>query len=572
MRTAPPLNMTATKCLLHDRPPPLPSSPPTYIVAKWAILRSVGMVYFIAFLGAYNQNQGLIGSYGLQPAAASFSAITDRYATPWEGFAEHPTIFWWIELSDGTLEAVYLSGLTLSCLVILGQDSMMIMLLLWLLYFSVITIASATSFYSYGWETQLLETGVLAALLCDVFPHFGQVTTKERPPSPITLWLFRWLSFRISLGAGLIKIRGDSCWTQKTCLYYHFETQPIPSPMSFVFHFLPKWALKHAVDLDLFVQVYTSWMVLCPTHVPGSTILSKVFLWTVRTGGLIQTGFMVNILLSGNFAFLNHLTIIPALACIDDACWPRWVHKLAYSGTASRPLPRSFEWKWNPRVLIDLCFLALIGSLSWPVLENLLQLNGKRQQMNASFDKFRLVNSYGAFGSVGQGRYEPILSITYDGKEWIELDFPCKPGTVTRRPCFCAPYHYRLDWNIWFIGFKPHARMLEGREQWLYGLIAKLLDTTTAEGQRPWLNLLDSTSSAPMLRENYEANLLTPLYAKVEMHHYRMAAPLWDILPEYLWGDSEVIWWNRSFEEVLIPPVQFDIQQQRLALATLPLQ
>lgn len=32
---------------------------------------------------------------------------------------------------------------------------------------------------------------------------------------------------RISTGAGLIKVRGSSCWTDRTCLWYHFETQPM---------------------------------------------------------------------------------------------------------------------------------------------------------------------------------------------------------------------------------------------------------------------------------------------------------------------------------------------------------
>jgi len=32
---------------------------------------------------------------------------------------------------------------------------------------------------------------------------------------------------------------------------------------------------------------------------------------------------MLAIAASGNFSFLNHLTIIPSLACLDDACWPR---------------------------------------------------------------------------------------------------------------------------------------------------------------------------------------------------------------------------------------------------------
>ena len=30
------------------------------------------------------------------------------------------------------------------------------------------------------------------------------------------------------------------------------------------------------------------------------------------------------------------------------------------------------------------------------------------------------------------------------------------------------------DWNIWFIGFKPHEAMLRQRESWVYVLLAQL--------------------------------------------------------------------------------------------------
>ena len=95
---------------------------------------------------------------------------------------------------------------------------------------------------------------------------------------------------------------------------------------------------------------------------------------------------------------------------------------------------------------MDVSLVALVGWLSRPVVANLLQLNG-RQAMNASYDPWKLVNTYGAFGSVGERRYEPIVSLSDDGgATWSELEFPCKPGDVRRRPCFVAPYHYRLDW------------------------------------------------------------------------------------------------------------------------------
>ena len=183
--------------------------------------------------------------------------------------------------------------------------------------------------------------------------------------------------------------------------------------------------------------------------------------------------------------------------------------------------------------------------------------------MNASFDPFRLVNTYGAFGDVGRARYEPIVSVSSDGLSWTEIEFPCKPGSLTRRPCFCAPYHYRLDWNIWFLGFPPHGRMLQQRERWLYELLGKLLNSSTrGENERPWLHLLDS-SSVQYLNSKQD----TLRYAKVDMYHYEMAAPLWQILKDYYYyyyyyylerREEPVVWWTRSYHEPLIPPVAWD--------------
>ena len=59
-------------------------------------------------------------------------------------------------------------------------------------------------------------------------------------PTPYAcIWGYRWLIFRIMLGAGLIKIRGDNCWRDLTCMQYHYETQPIPNPMSPLLHATP---------------------------------------------------------------------------------------------------------------------------------------------------------------------------------------------------------------------------------------------------------------------------------------------------------------------------------------------
>ena len=262
---------------------------------------------------------------------------------------------------------------------------------------------------------------------------------------------------------------------------------------------------------------------------------------------------MLGIIFSGNFAFLNHLTIIPALACLDDACWPHWLQRRIQKRTGSADPPPLW------RRATDFTLLCTIAFLSWPVVSNLWGQKG--QVMNQSFDHFRLVNTYGAFGSVGEERYESIISVSYFGDDWIELEFPCKPGNVYRRPCFCAPYHYRLDWNIWFLGFKPHKAMLRNREQWLYQLLAKLLIPGDAinETKRPWLDLLDPKTSL-YLRTTFYDRGLAPRYAKVDMYRYGMTASLTTILT----SSRTMPWWNRTLTETLIPVVELDPTKRRL--------
>lgn len=586
----------APSALLPPPPPPQPSvnetisQPLSYDCAETVILQGLAVIFLIAFLAAWYQNQGLLADDGIMPARITYwePLQQGQFAnkSSWQGFLYAPSLFWWIPLTDFTLQAVPAAGVVLSATIVVatgGRTTWMWQALLWLLYFSIVSTADATSFYAYGWESQLLETTFLSIFLCPL-PGWYQRNNNNNnhqhpqgndhhqqqqqlylglwPPahslharSPIPRWLFRWLMFRITLGAGLIKRRGSSCWMKKTCLYYHFETQPIPSPLSFVYHFLPPWVHRRLIDIDFLVQYYTSWFVLVPpVGWVGRTLL--------RAGGILQTGLMLGIIASGNFSFLNHLTILPALACLDDACWPRWWRRLVVGrlyASPSSPAPPLPLW----RRAVDICLLCTIGYLSWPVLTNLWE-SGQRQVMNRSFDNFRLVNTYGAFGSVGEKRYEPIISISYFGTDWTELEFPCKPGNVYWRPCFCAPYHYRLDWNIWFLGFKPHKAMLNQREQWLYQLVAKLLQEELDQTKRPWLDLLDSSTST-YLRKTYYDKGQAPRYAKVDMYRYRMTASLATILT----SPDPMPWWNRTFAEPLIPVVEYDPSTKRLKRVTM---
>src|SRR5512146_1739211 len=213
------------------------------------ILRLLGVIYAIAFLVAINQLLPLIGSDGLLPVGIYFNQIRETLGSTSAGFMRLPSLFWFFH-SDTALLTVAWTGFILSLIVTAGFANAPILTVLWLLDMSI--VHAGQIWYGYGWEIQLLETGFLSIFLCPLLD--GRPFPKSRPPL-LVIWLFRWLGFRIMIGAGLIKLRGDPCWRDLTCLYYHYETQPIPNPLSRYLHFAPHWfhkvetAWNHVIEL-----------------------------------------------------------------------------------------------------------------------------------------------------------------------------------------------------------------------------------------------------------------------------------------------------------------------------------
>lgn len=200
-------------------------------------LRFLGGVYLTAFLIAYHQNEALIGSKGLLPADKYLSRYSSHFNHDrWKSFFAHPTLFWFIEPSTDNINRMALFGCFLSILVvILASANVIVLFCLWAAYFSIVNVGQ--TWYSFGWESQLLETGFLAMLMVPVLSlhRYPQYTRT----SWVGIWGNRYLLFRIMLGAGMIKIRGDECWRNLTCMNYFYQTQPVPNPFSIYFHNSP---------------------------------------------------------------------------------------------------------------------------------------------------------------------------------------------------------------------------------------------------------------------------------------------------------------------------------------------
>src|SRR5437867_5889999 len=402
----------------------------SYWLTRFVILRLLGFVYTVAFLVAAQQLGPLIGEHGLTPANHCLAAIQSQVSSPTEYMWRVPTLFWF-GLSDNLLPIFSWIGFALSLVVLAGYANAIVLAILWMMYMSIVHIGQI--WYGYGWEIQLLETGFLSIFLCPLLD--GRSFPRCRPPL-LVIWLFRWLGFRIMIGAGLIKLRGDPCWRDLTCLYYHSETQPIPIPISRYLHFAPHWFHKFGTAWNHFIELVVPWFSFGPRRAR-------------HVAGVLLVSFQIVLIISGNLSFLNYVTIVPFLACFDDTFFRRILPRPIVM-RAERAARESEPSRINNTIAIGLSLL--VAYLSIAPVANLIS---KRQMMNTSFDRLSLVNTYGAFGAVGKERDEIVFEGTDDtiitgDTKWKEYEFKAKPGNPNLRAPFIAPYQPRIDWQIWF--------------------------------------------------------------------------------------------------------------------------
>src|SRR2546425_1839975 len=404
---------------------------PDYWLARFAFQRALAFIYLIAFLVTVHQFRPLLGERGLLPVPDFVRAVP---------FHRSPSLFH-LRYSDRLLVVVAWRRLLLAAPVGAGLPALLplplamaVWALLWPLYLSIVNVGQ--TFYAFGWESLLCETGFLAIFL-------GPATAT--PLFPLIV-LIRWLLFRVEFGAGLIKLRGDPCWRDLTCLYYHHETQPMPNPLSWYFHHLPKRLHRVEVLGNHFAQLVVPFFLFFPQ--PVASVAGLVILLTQSW-----------LVLSGNFAWLNVITMTLAVASFDDAA-------------LSRVLPIAVATSGAPDlyVAVVLAVTSLIVVLSYRPVRNLLS---RHQLMNYSFDPFHIVGAYGAFGSITRRRYEVVIEGTDDERlapqtAWREYEFKGKPGDVRGRPPQVAPYHLRLDWLMWFAAMSSPAH-----HEWFVPLLAK---------------------------------------------------------------------------------------------------
>lgn len=466
----------------------------SYWLGRFIIQRGLGVIYFIAFLVALNQFRALLGENGLQPVPRFLKRIS---------FSRAPSIFHW-HYSDSFFGIIAWTGLLLSLIAASGISemgpmwiSMLIWFLLWILYLSIVNVGQL--FYGFGWESLLLEVGFYAIFLGPMQYH-----------APLLMiFLIRWLVFRVEFGAGLIKMRGDQCWRNLTCLNYHHETQPLPNPLSRYFHLLPESLHKIETLFNHIVQLGAIWLIFLPQ--PFTTI-GAVFI-------ILSQGYLI---MSGNYAWLNWMTLLLGFSGISDQ-YLQYIVPVSVPQTLAMPIPY--------QIAIYALTLMVIYMSIGPV-KNMIS---PHQRMNASFNPLHLVNTYGAFGSVTKKRYEIIIEGTSDTEinsdtEWKEYEFKGKPDNPKQMPRQFAPYHLRLDWQIWFAAMSSiHSN------PWLIRFVKKLLE---------------NDSQAIGLIRNNPFKEKPPKYIKAELYHYEYTSK-----KERRESGN---WWKRHYQGTYLRPQKLD--------------
>jgi len=326
-------------------------------------LTSLGAIYAIAFASYGGQIRGLNGANGILPAAPYLEAVHRAFglAAVWKV----PTLFW-ISASDFALEAVCRLGVPAAGLVMLGIFRRWALAACYVLYLSLAT--TGQEFMSYQWDMLLLEAGFLAIFFDE---------------SPLTVWLFRWLAFRLMFLSGAVKfLSGDPAWRNLTALQYHFWTQPIPNPIAWYAAHLPDAALTACAAVMFGIELLVPFCFFGPRRVR-------------LTGAALTVMLQAGILLTGNYTFFNLLAIALCLPVAAE----------------SRGGPRSRSAIAAAVLLVPLgaaqFYVGLTGATP-PVFGAAVQ----------ALAPFGIANPYGLFAVMTTIRPEIIVEGSADGVTW----------------------------------------------------------------------------------------------------------------------------------------------------------
>jgi hypothetical protein len=453
--------------------------PEHYLIATKLFTQLLGVIYFAAFAAFLFQMAGLLGEHGILPVSRYLDLMKRRLGN--KAYYWIPTLFW-LKATDRALIGVTAAGTICSLLLLFNIYPLLMLLLLYILYLSILSVGQ--EFLSFGWEMFLMEITVNAIFL-------------NLTPTP---HLFIWFSlnlllFRFHFQGGIVKLLScDPNWRNMTACAYHYQTQPIPNLFAWYVHKFPLWFHKAATVLMFFIELVVPFGIFAPWE----EVRLIVFFFLL--------GLQLLIYLTGNFSYLNHLTVVLSLILVSDRYW------------SFLTVPAVGETILSLSVLLTICGAILLALQLFTLWNHLYSKNSLLARLLYYVQPLHLVSRYGIFAVMTTKRYEVVVEGSEDGKEWKEYTFYYKPSELDRRPRRISPFQPRLDWQIWFLPFSNYES-----EEWFQNFMSHLL--------------LGTKEVLALLRHNPFPDK-PPRYARVLFYDY--------VFSDYATKKRTGHWWERT--------------------------
>ncbi len=446
----------------------------SHVLLRWIFLRILCFCFLAAFISIGVQITGLYGENGILPIASTIKVLGYRLADA--AFINYPSIFF-VDSHDSTLRSACYLGIIASAFGFCGILTGPMILLCWIIYLSIASLGQ--EFMGFQWDSLLLETSLLAMWfapwkLKELHP-WSRAFFLQAEVSFLFLWLLRFLCFKLMFLSGMCKLAShDPSWSNLSAMSYHYESQPLPTPLAWLSQKQPL-LLAQLSTLGVLAIELVFPIALCTFSRPARIIASCSFI-----------ALMLAIMLTGNYAFFNLLTIALSLTLLDDSCL------LDVTPRSFRPMlkRKAIDLKhmfWNSAASIIPGVLIAITSFSyaWMILDRETNSSSLPSALEIPImltQPLRSFNSYGLFAVMTTDRKEIIIEGSNDEKIWQVYEFKYKPGDLHRAPPIVAPHQPRLDWQMWFASLGA-----ANQSPWFELFLRKIL-----EGSPDVLGLLDS--------------------------------------------------------------------------------
>ncbi|KAL5259903.1 hypothetical protein ACHWQZ_G010130 [Mnemiopsis leidyi] len=365
----------------------------TYRVKHW-FLCCLALCHLAAFSSLYLQWPGLYGEEGVMPA---------HQATP-HGFSVKTLAETFNLPLKETAELVCLIGTVLAGL-LTAFPALRVSpayALLGALYFSLYQVGR--KFLWFQWDIILIETTCLSVFVAPLFP-----TKHSLAHDNITLWLVRWLAFRLMFASGVVKLTsGCPTWWGLTAMNWHYESQCIPTPLAWFSHQTPPCIHQLEVIGTYLTEIFFPFLFFAPlAAVRAMGVYAQVFLMTM-------------IMLTGNYNFFNLITCGLVISSLDDDYLPsastlvKYISPVSNGGLGAVAALLKLPFKLL-KSLVRLPYNVVVGAATCPV--RAVSTVGVMSVLAASGYLMRVLGGVGVDGNCGK------LTFNRPELEWFLAHF-----------------------------------------------------------------------------------------------------------------------------------------------------